>query len=220
MSKFRFLIEDKIKNAEHVNFYGPRPKKEDGHDDFHMQHAPTSHIDSIKNYGNFSKTHNRTLWKGETSNEIENVSNGLKSAPAAKEDFHVYTGISGRNVKEKGDIHIPAFTSATTSKHVASEFVSPQRDRHTIEQHPDEHGNMVDHSVHHIIKIHVKKGQQVGAYIEHISPFKGENEFLINKNHTIHMSGNHEDHPHPASGFDNMPRIYRIHHATITPHGE
>ena len=77
---------------------------------------------------------------------------------------------------------------------------------------------MVKHTVHHILKIKVKKGQQVGAYIANHSNYSAENEFLINKNHTIHITGEYEDHHMPPERYikSNPPRIYRVHHATVS----
>lgn len=217
MSRFRLLIEGKIEPSEKMDFDKVGPRNAEDHDNFHEKHTPTSNIQSLRNYTATSSKVNKSLWKGEPHEGAQKISEGIKSAPAAHADFHVYTGISARNVKEKGDMHIPAFTSSSTSKHVASAFVSVSHDRHSVEMHPDADGILTPHTVHHIIDIHIKKGQHVGAYIAPHSHVPGENEFLINKNHTIHMSGNHEDHHHPAYGGEH-PRIYRIHHATITPH--
>lgn len=221
------LVENKVEN----------PLKFDlnDHDDadrelFFINHAPktdkTHELAAISDYANESSFINKSLWfnpKGNSQiNELsDNISKGLKSAPAAKEDFHVYTGINGnKNKMTKGDLHIPAFTSTSTSPIIAGRFVRPSFNRHTIEYHPDEDGIMAPHSVHHIIKIHVKKGQQVGAYIADHSFAPHEKEFLIDKGHTIHLTGEHEDHHNaPMEGWSGqkLRRIYRIHHATITP---
>lgn len=182
---------------------------------------------AIDDYKLSSRNINRSLFgveKASKTNEyyIGHISDVLKSSPKAIDDFHVYTGINSTRAPTKGDIHIPAFTSTSTSIHRAAKFVEPNKNRHTEEYHPDENGNMVKHTVHHILKVNVKKGQQVGAYVANHSNYAAENEFLINKGHTIHISGNHEDHympPHHSSK-DNNPRIYRVHHATITPDAE
>jgi len=196
---------------------------------FFIHHAPetkdNNQIDAIKSYCDHSTSMNKSLWKKkfdfiEDEKNASLLTDALKTAPAAKEDFHVYTGVNAnRNEIKKGDLHIPAFTSASYSPIIAGRFVRPIENRHTEEYHPDEDGNMVKHTVHHILKIHVKKGQQVGAYIADHSFAPHEKEFLINKGHTIHISGDYEDHHNPPeeNGYSRTRRIYRIHHATITP---
>lgn len=226
MSKFRILVEENLPVKHSINFGQSPVGHTDDEENFHQLHAPKTnnetHTNSIHGYTVASSRYNKELWGSENNNlhqKIENVSNGLKSADPAHEDFHVYTGINGnKNKIEKGDLHIPAFTSTSTSIHRAAKFVSPEKGRHTEEYHPDENGNMVKHTVHHILKIKVKKGQQVGAYIANHSNYSAENEFLINKNHTIHITGDYEDHHMPPERYikSNPPRIYRVHHATVS----
>lgn len=215
MSLFRQLIEGKITPSEKINFDKVDTTNTEGQEEFHKKHAPSTNVQALRKYTSTSSNINSSLWKGEHHDDVQKISDGIKSAPPAQADFHVYTGISAKNVKEKGDLHIPAFTSTSTSKHVASSFVSGSHDRHSIEMHPDTDGILTPHTVHHIIDIHIKKGQHVGAYIASHSNVPGEKEFLINKNHTIHMTGTYEDHHHPPAYGSETPRIYRIHHATI-----
>jgi len=220
MSKFRALIEGKIKPEKHISFLDISDDRK-REDDLIASHLPnvsnTSHSNAIRSYSASSKGLNRYLWENKhdanhknssLDDDAKTLSDILKTAPAAKEDFHVYTGInSKRNKIEKGDLHIPAFTSTSTKDFVAGDFGVKY---HSLEDHPNKNGDIQPHMIHHILKIHVKKGQQVGAYIAPHSNYSDEHEFLINKNHTIHVSDDYEDHPGEGN------RIFRIHHATIS----
>lgn len=228
MKRFRILVE--TVDHDKINFDQSPQTHTSDEEAFHQSHAPntsdSNHTNAIRAYTTNSTQYNKHLWGVEDhglNSKIDNVSAGLKSAAPAHADFHVYTGLNAnKNKIVKGDLHVPAFTSTSTSIHRAAKFVEPNKNRHTEEYHPDENGNMVKHTVHHILKVNVKKGQQVGAYVANHSNYAAENEFLINKGHTIHISGNHEDHYMPPhySSKDNNPRIYRVHHATITPDAE
>lgn len=227
MNKFRILIEGKIEPDKHIDFddVSDDRKHEDEVISLHTPHViHTDHSSTLRSYTGSSTSLNRYLWEKKKNpahiseydeGESKKLTDILKTAPAAKEDFYVYTGVNpNKNKIEKGDLHIPAFTSASTKDFVASDFSSKY---HTIEDHTDENGELTSQKVHHILKIHVKKGQQVGAYIAPHSIYEDEHEFLINKNHTIHLSGDYEDHPAKTIVGDKKT-IFRIHHATITPH--
>ena len=171
---------------------------------------------AIDDYKLSSRNINRSLFgveKASKTNEyyIGHISDVLKSSPKAIDDFHVYTGINSTRAPTKGDIHIPAFTSATPDHRVAAAFA----DRHSTEIMKDENGDDKEVKVHHIIKIHVKKGQHVGGYIGNIGRRKDEREFLINKGHTLHFNGTVEDHVKEGSALS-KPTVFRVHHATIT----
>lgn len=190
--------------------------------DFFKQHEPkdisSDEYHAIKNYTDNSKDINRSLWNKTAggSKIITDIHSGLKKAPPAQNDFHVYTGVNPNKNELKGSIHVPAFTSTSTNPYVAADFVNPDKKRHTTEILTDHRGNSVEHTVHHVIKIHVKKGQQVGGYIPELSHYNTEKEFLINNGHTLHFTGKHEDYKQTPSSTDATPRIYRFHHATIT----
>lgn len=173
---------------------------------------------SVNDYTYDSRKINKDLWSTNGNNHkdiIDKISSYIDKAPAAPEDFHVYTGINGKKNETKGFIHIPAFTSTSSDIHVAAKFVSPAKNRHTVEYRNDINGDKVLHTIHHILKIHVKKGQKVGAYVAPHSDMPTEKEFLINKGHTITI-GNHVD---IKNAYD-PTTIYRIHHATINMHDE
>lgn len=188
----------------------------------YRDHEPTSkdqaHHDHLYDYTVDSSELNRNLWKNAANKtEVDNISALLKSAPPAKKDLTVYTGVGNKRKDLTGDKHIPAFTSSTPDIHVAGWFA---RVRGTTENLPDKDGNIVPHTVHHIVKIHIKKGQHVGAFIASHSQEPSEQEFLINKNHTLHFDGTHEDHIQDLSDTHRSDEhhIFRIHNATITPH--
>jgi len=207
-----------INLLEQYNFDGEVIENEHP-DSFFSEHQPshesTKDDDSLYYYTEDSKTINRNLWKGEKHDMHDKISNVLKSGRPAKKDFHVFTGVNANKNELKGNLHIPAFTSTSTRVSEAADFTPVKGSRHTTEKHVND-GVEKEYNIHHIIKIHVKKGQQVGAYISDFSQFPKEREFLINKGHTLHLSGEHEDHHMPPYREGLNPRIYRIHHATIT----
>lgn len=196
-------------------------------DNLFEKHAPDvthiDHRDMINYYTGNSSPMNKHLWRKKFGTAVDNsyldknadkISDILKTAPAAKKDLVVYSGVNGeRNALHKGDLHIPAFTSSSSDSRIASGFA---HSRHTVEDLPNADGDIVPHKVHHMIKIHIKKGQQVGAYVAEHSNYSDEKEFLINKNHTLHLDGTHED--HRQNDDDHTKNTYfRIHNATITP---
>jgi len=180
-----------------------------------LKNQPGQH--SIERYTSASsRIYNKSLWDNphnpEYKKDIDNIHAILKTAPPAEKDFDIYTGINPKRNKLNSDVHIPAFTSASADPYVAADFVSnPENERYTKETH-----NGVEHTVHHIVKIHVKKGQQIGAYIGDISKSPEEKEFLINKGHTLHFTGKHTDHVQEPYNNWNPAKIYRVHEATIS----
>ena len=147
---------------------------------------------------------------------IPHLSNVLKSAPSAKRDFHVYTGVKANSTNFSGDVHIPSFTSTSADHRIAGIFANG----HTTENMKTENGTEKEVRVRHVIKIHVKQGQHVGGYIGDMDTRQHEREFLINKGHTLHFTGTVEDHVEHDHAFGGTPQIIRVHHATITPDDE
>jgi len=226
-----FKKHDKIvptnKAEEHLDFdYSHHNEHLKPFDEEHFhQHAPSINGNLQKKaldaYKHDSYNMNGSLWGGKNAvhnddHHIEHVSALLKSTPAAKKDFHVYTGVKADSERLKGDLHIPAFTSASADHRIAGLFSSGK----TVEKMKTESGNEKDVNVRHVIKIHVKKGQQVGGYVGDIGQRQHEREFLINKGHTLHFTGKIEDHVEQDSTFGGTPKIVRVHHATITPDDE
>ena len=209
---------------EHLNFtYNSHNEDHVPFDEQHfMEHEPaingTKQKNAIASYKRDSYHINKLLWghgNDETDREIGNhVHDVLKTSPEASDDFHVYTGVSKSPKHINGNMHIPAFTSATPDHRVAGIFASA---KHTTEIMKDEGGNDKEVNIHHVIKIHVKKGQKVGGYIGDIGTRRHEKEFLINRGHTLHFNGTVEDHIKTDGGITGKPAIYRVHHATITP---
>lgn len=180
-----------------------------------------THINALTDYTIDSQPLNKKLWSGKSNNISEHltkhISEALKTAPAAKNDLTVYTGVNAtRNTLKKGDLHIPAYTSTSPDIHVAAAFA---KHRFTIEDTTDDNGTQIQHKVHHIIRINIKKGQHVGAYIASHSDNSNEHEFLINKGHTIHLDGTYEDHKQDVV-YPYKNTTIRIHNATITPDEE
>jgi len=109
------------------------------------------------------------------------------------EDMHVYTGLKkspaahfkkeGGRVPEKKEVHLPAFTSTSTSiksaRGFAEETMHPNDERHGI-TYPD------DGHVRHILKIHVPKGSHAMSLKEK-SFAPEENEILMARGHHIEI---------------------------------
>lgn len=108
----------------------------------------------------------------------KNVSNTLELHPEAQEDFHVFTGIGHRDFAEHlhtHDItHIPSFISTSLNPYVAKSFST------TIGQ--------LDDRSRSIIRIKVRKGQQIGGYIQPHSNHASEEEFLVKPNQMLHIN--------------------------------
>lgn len=108
------------------------------------------------------------------------------------EDTVLYTGIKHSPVKhfnhkdEHAHVHLPAFTSTTTSRHQAHGFsndVKHNNDKH----HGVEHGEF---GAQHILKLHVPKGTSAVS-VRKRSEFPTEHEVLLNRGHDIKI------HPKP-----------------------
>lgn len=220
-SKIKLKTKNTAKHTLNFDFdLKPQPKETETK---FKQYAPNiseqNHKKAIHTYTKESKDMNGHLWSGSESNPeqkavISHLSNAIKSAKPAHEDFHVYSGMSlNPHEHENGKIHIPAFTSTSSDHRVAGNFAK----KTTIEHIADEHGVLHPTEIHHVLKINVKKGQHVGAFIGGHSTRQFEHEFLIHKNHTFHLSGKHEDHVQ-SGGIFSKPKIYRVHEATVETH--
>lgn len=236
MSEFQMLVEGwfskkvtkepKLSTTNAVNDplnFNFDMKKSTANDKFFEQHLPLitlpEHKKALDIYTKESKELNNHLWNRGISNPsqnrvIDNLTATLKTAKPAQDDFHLYSGVNidPQTVKPAG-IHIPAYTSASTDHRIAGLFAR----KSTTENATTENGNLHPISVHHVLKINVKKGQHIGSYIAPHSSREFEREFLINKNHTFHVTGNYEDHIQPA-GIFSKPKIFRIHEVTIHTH--
>ena len=157
-------------------------------------------------YTKDSSSLNKALWGSKrghpitdagTVNAVNHINNNLRETEPAKEDMSVYSGIRRdpqKMVKDSGGIlHHPAFISASIDHEQALKFSVPT---------PDE-------NIKHVLKIKIRKGQQVGSFIGGKSAFKREQEYLLKSNQVLHIHPDHED------LIDRQGVKVRVHHAII-----
>lgn len=124
----------------------------------------------------------------EVSNLSDNITSHIKRVPHPTHlnDFHVYTGVSKESdplihshVDEHGNslFHIPAFTSTSLHRSIATEFTKGK---------PNEDGR----KVHDVFKIRVPGGYPSGMYVQPHSEHTDELEYLLNKSHTLKLKPN------------------------------
>lgn len=99
------------------------------------------------------------------------------SSSKLEHDVHVYHGISGWHpgeeaAKGNGRIRLPAYTSTSISKSIAHGFARGHKNPETGK--PE----------HHILHIHLKKGQK-GVYAGDHSHFPDEKEMILPRNTTL-----------------------------------
>lgn len=182
-------------------------------------------VESIEDYADDSKPVNSMLHQHDKGHDIN-----VKSKEAYKktvgyldnalrrrnttEDMHVFTGMKtspakyfkkvGGNIPENQNVHLPAFTSTSTSIKAARGFAEPTQhpydERHGI-TYPD------DGEVRHILKIHVPKGSH-GMSIRGRSFAPEEDEILLARGHNINI--HHKPEHISADTF--------LWHGTITSH--
>lgn len=102
-------------------------------------------------------------------------------------DFHVYTGLSREtnirsileNDQNKGlntvPVRFPSFVSTSLSRHIATGFAMDKFDHDQNFVHGE------------VLKLKVPAGHERGAYVNHYSENPGEYEYLLDKDHTIHV---------------------------------
>lgn len=176
------------------------------HNKLHTKVAPMrddnlseKELSAVKEYTDDSSELNSMLHRhaqgsdvGTTRNKpIHDIASGLDSALVkhkTSEDLTVYTGVKrspvhhfdkyqGRIPKET-KVHLPAFTSTSTSVHKAHEFAVP--DSHFNDE---EHG--IDEGSHkHVLELHVPKGTHAMSVRNH-SFVPTENEVLLHRGHEI-----------------------------------
>jgi hypothetical protein len=109
-----------------------------------------------------------------------------------KAPIHVYTGVKHSPVthfqgdnehSEHATVHLPAFTSTSTSLQVAKGFAGKTT-------HPDDHKHGVDsapgNGANHILRIHVPEGSHA-ASIRHVALLQEENEVLLHRGHNLEI---------------------------------
>lgn len=147
--------------------------------------------------------HNGHSWKESASKSVEHLDKVLEKHKT-KKDFHVYSGINwspSQHMKNKAegeshvDVHMPAYTSTSTSIKQAAGFASLQY------PHPDDekHGAIKigdEDTARHMLRIHVPKGTHAISMMKH-SFNPGEKEILLHRGHELrihHKPQRYQDH--------------------------
>ena len=164
--------------------------------------VPTLHTETLA-YTKSAKKLNTKLWDDKkygdlsdsTLTKIKKIHDNLDTAKKASQDFHVFSGVR-RDPQElvkdsSGILHHPAFLSTTSEPDVALRFTKPIND------------------INHVLRIKVRKGQNVGGYIANNSEHESEKEFLIKSNQVLHINQT------PTDFINNEGKKIRIHDAII-----
>ena len=182
-----------------------------------------NHVFSYSKHSAFTNKHLHDNYNNDTPTD-EHVKNHIDTLTDAlnrhktKRDITVYTG-TRRSPSEhfkpgqtEAHVHLPAFTSTSTSEHLAGTFsktVKHENDKNHGIDHK-KYGNLFgepEHGARHILKIHVPKGSS-GASIRKHAKYKEENEFLLNRGHNIKIH-------HKPEKLDSDTYLW---HAHITGH--
>lgn len=199
------------------------PYTSDEHEQIHTKNnfvsRDPSHIKAISDYSKNSTQINSYLHDKHNNvpdrynsvgvdDKVKTLTDAINTAKI-KDHIHVFTGLKDSPTrffngsdKEKKDVHLPAFTSTTTSRPTAIKFASGTDDNTN-----GAHG--IEHDTHnrHILKIHVPAGTSGASIIEH-AMIPEEKEILLNRGHNISID------PIPDKISDN---IYQW-NARITSH--
>lgn len=100
--------------------------------------------------------------------EVDNLNKTL-NIHKTPENLTVYSGTGHDpriNKNSKGIFHHPAFMSTSLHPHIARLFSSTAGYKHQDNYH------------YHVLRIHIPKGHP-GAYVNHISDFTGQKEFIL-----------------------------------------
>jgi ADP-ribosyltransferase exoenzyme len=114
------------------------------------------------------------------------------------EDMHVYTGLKhspskhfkkvNGKVPDKAIVHLPAYTSTSSSFHSAREFAEntmhQNDERHNIDYEDGDHGD--GFTARHVLKLHVPNGSHAMSLMKH-SFDPAEKEILLHRGHHIEV---------------------------------
>ena len=135
-----------------------------------------------------------------TVNSLDNsINNNRIQVPVS-----LYSGVGfdpEKHIDENGQMHSPAFISATHSKGIARGFASGESDRDP---------NAPLDNIRHIIHFHLNLNDPA-MHISHLSGSPEEYETIIGRGQTLQHHGT-SDYAHPEH-----KKIYRIHHMSIVP---
>lgn len=152
----------------------------------------------IDEYTHSSKSINKNLWQNKEhaiDDDVIGINKELNQSPNFHHNFTIYSGIRKNpdEITNNNLLHHPAFMSASISPKTALDFA--------------------EYGTRHILKIHVKKHQNIGAYIGDKSQYPDQHEFIIKPNQLLYISPNYTEHKY------NTRENVRIHDAHILePH--
>lgn len=183
------------------------------HDKLHKTSVPFNttgvtpeHMAAVSDYtkdstmlNGYLYNHHKMLIAAEKYKDHANNLTELLNKHKTKKSVDVYTGIPysparhfdkvDGKVPESKIVHLPAFTSTSTSRRTAATFA-----REGSHENDANHG--VATECKHILKIHVPAGSSA-ASVKDISSMEHENEVLLNRGHNIeihhkpeHIGGN------------------------------
>lgn len=141
--------------------------------------------DAIESYSYFSKKMNKNLFnkangEGYTQsyiNHADDINTAIDRFPNTKREFYVYHGARAKiahQLQPGNTFSYSGFMSTSLSPRVAEKFV----------QYENNEG--------HILRIHVKKGEPKGAYIEKFSHSPEEREYLLKHGTKLTVKGKGE----------------------------
>lgn len=184
--------------------------------------------ESLQRYSDDSKDinlslinyHNGHSWRQSHNDYLSHLDKALEKTKTTK-DTTLYSGIKWSpsthlvNKPENAthvDIHLPAFTSTSSSLNQAVGFAEPQMP-HRDDEKNDVMGHeaLGSHRVRHVLRIHVPKGTHAMSMLKHtFAPI--EKEVLLHRGHEIQMSVK------PQRHFDRNGDPVNIWDAHITGH--
>lgn len=185
----------------------------------HPQKITSEQKESLSEYSDCSRSINGALHRqhlGHTAprnpvhEHIKNLTDTLNNHKTG-EDMSVYTGLPNSPAKHFKDhtkpqhVHLPAFTSTSTSLQQAKGFAEQSKDAH-------DHKHGLENKLHrHVLKIDVPKGSSAMSLRKH-SFVPKENEILLNRGHEI------EIHPKPTVVEHMLHGTHVIWHAKLVAH--
>lgn len=178
-----YVIYDKSKShIDALNDYETRNHKELEKHYSDLRDHPDSR--NITKYTSTSKGLNKALISGEDLNEdykerVKGIDNILNNSKPLPQKTTVFSGLGfnpKHHVDDDGHIVSPAYLSTSTRGEMANTFASHLDD----EGKPT--GGMGGKTINsHVLKIDLPEGSSHGAYIDHLSEHRGEDEFLIKR---------------------------------------
>ena len=230
--------EDGIAYVDHAILRNPRKINESKNENEHIGHSIEEIHDKLaedhpytekekketQKYTRGSSNLNRNLYEHKMEDKVvpkevkgDFDTHNIKSLDAAvekhslKHDLHVYSGVHfhpGRSSGMSGHIQLPAYTSSSISKSVASHFAHSAGYSNPKELTSNKDGENIKG---HILHLHLKPGQK-GAYIAPHSEYEEEREYTLPRNTRIKINQK------PTVHIDEDENRYHVWHGEVVPH--